>query len=510
MQIRTLALALSLAVAATTAGCNWGANETVARATEIAWREGDVDDALAEAKEQGKPVILYWGAVWCPPCNQMKASLFKDPSFIAETQNFVPVYLDGDTEGAQRWGEKFGISGYPTVIVLQPDGTEITRISSATMANELPELLRVAAGRTTSIEALLAKAQGDTAGLTADDWRILAGFDWRNDPKHFQDLAKAGTLLDRLATAAPGDALKRRFGLLALVVSAETDDEGKVVLTAAQQGRVAKVLKPILASADEVMANRQELTYDAAGLVSALPETAEREQLASALIAAGDAIYENDALSMTERVEALNIDVALASARGEVPADVLAKVRQRAEWADANARDKVTRQSVIDDAAYLLFDAGDRAGAKKLLTAELERSDQPYYYMSSLSDFAEREGDNAAAVEWARKAYAASQGPATRVQWAILWSNAVLRLTPEDNAAVTASAGAVIDELGKSPDSYYQRTRVKVAAWGDNLREWSDAHAGSDVLDRLRTRMAGVCDKQGAQAATCRQWSQAA
>ena len=116
-------------------------------------------------------MILYWGAVWCPPCNQMKASLFKDPAFIAETEKFVPVYLDGDTAGAQQWGERFGISGYPTVIVLSPDGTEVTRISSATMASELPELLRVAGGRTTSVEALLAKAEEDTASLTADDWR---------------------------------------------------------------------------------------------------------------------------------------------------------------------------------------------------------------------------------------------------------------------------------------------------------------------------------------------------
>ncbi len=508
MQIRSLALAFCLSAAA--AGCGEAGTTTeLAQAHEIAWREGDVNDALAEAKELGKPVILYWGAVWCPPCNQMKASLFKDPAFIAETGNFVPVYLDGDTEGAQRWGERFGISGYPTVIILRPDGTEITRISSATMANELPELLAVAARRTVSADALLAKAEETPGSLSDEDWRILAAFDWRNDPKHFGDLAKAGVLLDRLAGFAPTDPLKRRFGLLALAVNAAKDDDGKVVLTAAQQDRVETVLGPLLADPREVMANRQELTYDAAGLVSALPRGAERDALAKALIAAGEAIYANASLSLTERVEALNIDIGLTAVDGKVPPGVLAKVRERARWADSNAKDKTTRQSVIDDAAYLLFDAGDRAGAKRMLTAELERSDQPYYYMSSLSDFAEKEGDKAAAIEWARKAYEASQGPATRVQWAILYSNAVLRLAPADKAKVAAAAGAVIDELGKSPDSYYQRTRVKIAAWGGMLRDWSERNGGSEVLDRLRTRMAEVCARQGSQVATCREWSHA-
>src|SRR6188768_3520981 len=222
-------IALALALAAGTAACSQAdSTAKVAHASAIAWREGDVDDALAEAREQGKPVILYWGAVWCPPCNQMKSTLFKDPGFIAETEKFVPVYLDGDTAGAQAWGERFGISGYPTVIVLRPDGTEVTRISSATMAGQLPDLLRVAAGRTTSIETLLASAQADPAKLTADDWHILGDFDWRNDPKHFKDTAKAGTLLDQLAASAPEPALQRRFGLLALVVSAQKDDDGKI------------------------------------------------------------------------------------------------------------------------------------------------------------------------------------------------------------------------------------------------------------------------------------------
>src|SRR6185437_3488751 len=168
MQARTLALALGLAAAV--AGCKPAAEKpTATAAATIDWREGDVSDALAEARESDKPALLYWGGVWCPRCNQMKSSLFKDPACIAETRNFVPVYLDGDHKGAQQWGERFGISGYPTVIILRPDGTEITRVSSSTMAGQLPALLKTAAGRTTSTDDLLAKAQADPAKLTSDD-----------------------------------------------------------------------------------------------------------------------------------------------------------------------------------------------------------------------------------------------------------------------------------------------------------------------------------------------------
>jgi protein disulfide-isomerase len=502
MRMRTLALALGFAVAVT--GCKPAAEKqgTAAAAQKIAWREGDVADALAEAKENHKPALLYWGAVWCPPCNQMKASLFKDPAFIAETQQFIPVYLDGDSKGAQQWGERFGISGYPTVIVLRPDGTEVTRISSATMASQLPALLKTAAGRTTSTEDLLATAKADPAKLSADDWQILADFDWRDDPRHFGDPQTAVALLDRLAKAAPQPALQRRFALLAIVVGAQG---GK--LSQAQQARLVAILPPILGKYAEVKVNRQELNFDVPPMVAGLTDAKQRDTLGKSLIAAEDSIYMDKSLPIADRLDSTMAQVKLTAVRGKVPPAVLAKVQERARWADANAKDKMTRQGVIDDAAYLLFDAGDHAGAKKLETAELKRSDQPYYYMSSLSDFAEQEGDKAAAIDWARKAYEASQGPATRVQWAILYSNTVLRNAPADKAQVVKAADAVLDELGKTPDSYYQRTRVKVAAWGTKLRAWSMAHNGGDVLAALRTRMNGVCGKQGAQAATCREWA---
>lgn len=510
--MRLISIWLALGLALGLAACQRAASppENI-QAAEIEWREGDVDDALAEAKESGKPVMLYWGAKWCPPCNQMKSTLFKDAGFVAETRNFVPVYLDGDSEGAQRWGERFGISGYPTVIILRADGSEITRLSSATTVSQLPEILRVAATRTTPIETLFAAAAKNPAALTNDEWRLLAAFDWQNDPRHFSDPAHAGALLDRLAAAAPDGALERRFTLLALTVGARKGSDGRYRLDQIQQTRLLKVLPAILSNSEEVTANRLELSYSIPPLLAALPDARKRGALGASLVTALDRVYGDEALPIPDRLGTVSADIALAKAEGgPIPPAVREKVRVRAGWADKAATDPMVRQSVISSAAALLHEVGDAAGAKRLLEAELKRSASPYYYMLDLAGIAEEEGDGPAAIGWARKAYETAQGSATRVQWAIEYSKTVLRQAPDDKAAVEASAAAVIDELGKNPGSYYQRTRAKVSAWGSLIRQWSEAHDGAAALGRLDARMADVCAQQGEEAADCRRWAKAA
>ncbi|ESQ91937.1 hypothetical protein ABAC460_03300 [Asticcacaulis sp. AC460] len=508
--MRWMAIIMAVGLMAGLAGCDQkpaAPTELAAVGVEIAWREGDVDDALAEAKESHKPVLLYWGAKWCPPCNQLKTTLFKDRAFIAQTQKFVPVYLDGDTQGAQQWGERFGISGYPTIIVLRADGSEITRLSTAA---KLAEVLKVAAGRTTSIEALFETAEKTPEALSKDDWDLLAAFDWQNDPKHFGDRARTAALLERLAGAAPKGPLQRRFALLALAVATQKGADGTYALSAQQQARIEAVVPAILKTPREVVANRRELSGSIAALVAALPDAPSRGKIGAALIKALDRVYGDKSLPISDRLDTTYADIALDKAGEEaVSQPVLEKVRARAAWADETAKDAMVRQSVISTAADLLHEAGDAAGAKRLLEAELKRSASPYYYMLDLASLAEDAKDSPAAIGWARQAYETSHGSATRVQWAIEYSKTVLRQAPDDKAAVEASAQAVIDELGQNSGSYYQRTRVKVGAWGGLLRDWSQAHDGGAVLARLDKRMAGVCEKQGEAAQTCRKWGQA-
>ncbi|MDB5686439.1 MAG: dihydroneopterin aldolase, partial [Rhizorhabdus sp.] len=485
-------------VSLATAGCHKQPSESAgivqsASARQIAWREGDVDDAFAEAKEANKPVLLYWGAKWCPPCNLMKQTLFKDPNFIAETGNFIPVHLDGDSPGAQLWGEKFGISGYPTVIVLRPDHSEITRLAGGSTASSLADVLKVAATRTSSTEDLLKRAD-NPAALSADDWRLLASFDWLDDPKHFGNPKKGAAFVARLADAAPDPAIGRHFALTSLIMATGSD---KAKLTNEQQAQVRTVLPATLSDYAEVKANRQELSYGAADLIGALPDAAERQKLGAQLVAVLDRVAADESVPLGDRLSTINAQVTLSKAAngGKVAPDVLAKVRQRVAMVDHAATDPSMRQAVMPDAGQILADAGDAAGAERIWKGELPRAVAPYYYMADLADLAETAKDSKAAIGWLKQAADTAQGPATRIQWAMLYSQGVMRMKPDDKAAVEESAGAVVDALGRNDAGYAARTQKKADAWAGKLRDWSTKHAGAHVMARLDTKMAQACTR---------------
>src|ERR1700722_16832675 len=179
---------------------------------DIAWFDGSLDGAFIVAKRENRPVLIYWGAEWCPFCHTLKSTVFSRPDFIAKSKLFLPVYLDGDDDGAQKWGEEFHIQGYPTLIVLDPDRHEIIRLGAGRDVAQYAAALDVALENVQPVDALLKSV---TAGgsLKIEECRRLAYNSWELDTLEADSYA---TQADALATAAsdcPADALVERASL---------------------------------------------------------------------------------------------------------------------------------------------------------------------------------------------------------------------------------------------------------------------------------------------------------
>jgi len=471
-------------------------------AKAIAWRHGDVDDAFAEARESGRPVLLYWGAVWCPPCNKLKATLFQDPAFIALTGNFIPVYLDGDLPGAQAWGEEFGVRGYPTLVVLTPDRQEITRVAGGNDSAALVDTLKRAAGRRASVASVLQNALATPQSLSADDWAVLADYGWEVDANRLAGEQAPEKLLRGLAAHAPTPQLQRRFTLLALA-----SGDSKAKLDASDRA----VLSQVLADPAEVHANQSVLTYAGADLIArATQGSTDANALGAQLLAALQADAGAKA-SAEDRLGWVLVEIDLfrqQQPEGPLPAPLVAKTKAAVAAVDAASHTAYERQAIISTAAYALQQAGDDAGAEKLLKDELPRSHTPYYYMPDLAELAEKRGDKAAAIEWLRKAYEGAQGPATRVQWGVLYVEGLVRLTPDDAKAIEAATAQVVGELGEQPEGYHQRTRQRFEKLGKTLAAWSREHGGAQTLARLKARTEQACKRPTTQAAddACSDW----
>jgi thiol-disulfide isomerase/thioredoxin len=163
----------------------------------IDWFTGDVNAAFAAARAANKPVFLYWGAEWCPPCAQIKTTIFSKREFQERSRLFVPVYLDGDTPSAQKYGERFGVVGYPTMILFKPDGTEITRLPGGVDVARYARILDVALADARPVSDILAAARSGGA-VTSNDWRLLAYYPWGNGrllPQDQQQATRTGASL---------------------------------------------------------------------------------------------------------------------------------------------------------------------------------------------------------------------------------------------------------------------------------------------------------------------------
>ncbi|HSY28440.1 MAG TPA: thioredoxin family protein [Burkholderiaceae bacterium] len=507
MKLRTFALS---ALLLTSPAFTFAATEKPAAHAEagIDWYKGDVDAAFSYAKKHNKPLFLYWGAVWCPPCNQVKATVFNRQGFIERSRFFVPVHLDGDDPSAQKLGARFKVRGYPTMILFHPDGTEITRLPGEVDSERYLQVLELGMNAGHSVKDTLRVALADGSKLTADDWRLLAYYSWDTDEQQMMSAKELPTTLQRLAALCPPGDTATHLALSALVAAATAApvDVPSVDKTAATQ-LLLKVLRDPRVSRD----NMDILTNYSSEIVTLVsePKSDARAQLAKAWDGAMERLADDTTLSKADRLSAIDTEVALA--RLDIPEGPLApalvqEVRQRVAAADHATTDIYERQSVINNAQQTLSDAGLIDESDVLLKAELKRSHSPYYFMKDLAANAKKRGDTKAALDWYEQAYNAAKGPATRLQWGSAYLGGLLELAPDDEKRIEKAANSIIGELGDTQNAFYERNRRELEKLGHKFQVWNTLGQHDAVFKKVHQHLSGVCSKLPAndpQRATC-------
>lgn len=110
------------------------------------------DEGAKAARETGKPIFIYFWAIWCKYCEKLHTEVYPDPEvskYLREDFVLVAIDLDENKKDAQRFGVQFP----PHLIFLSPDGKIITRIPGFVPKEVLVSVMqKVLEGSTANLE----------------------------------------------------------------------------------------------------------------------------------------------------------------------------------------------------------------------------------------------------------------------------------------------------------------------------------------------------------------------
>ena len=415
----------------------------------------------------------------------------------------MAVLLDGDDPGAQKWGDVFHVSGYPTVLVLRPDRTELARIAGGMDLTQYAEVLDLVLGDVRPVQAVLASLDASGASLSQDDCRRLAYNAWELDDTSSENWSATAQSLQRAADRCPAAARVERARLIVVAAYAASRAEAASLKAgkpaSALLARLVRSIHDLLADRELALStadNLQDLDKDffsAAIQVEPRRIAKLRQRWIGVMDAMATDSHYAEAGQITAIASKLKAMQALEPAEG-IPAPLVAAANERIEATLARTHDEHARPAVVNASLDLLDVLGEDDRAYSILDQEVKTSKAPYYYMLDLASLDEKRGHKDAAVALLGRAYRESQGTATRFQWGTVYVRGLVRMRPQGETEIRDAALAVLGELD-GPDRIYRRSRIGLEKLDGSLREWDKKSAHAGVITVLRKRMDEVCGK---------------
>ncbi|MFN8846194.1 MAG: thioredoxin family protein [Bdellovibrionales bacterium] len=458
---------------------------TTALGSQISWHKGPVEDALKMAKTQKKPMILYWGASWCPPCEALKLNVFPNPEFIEATKNFVMIYLDGDNKDAQIWGEKFGATGYPSLIVLNENAVELQRLNSLMSAPELAKELLQAQQNSQNMDELLENILQEKTldKISPQSWTRLAKYRWENHPqwesRKEEFIAKFKLIVEKIPSHFANE--KNFFDFIILRYRLATLKPGEKLDSLVLDAGLELVNKIIL---DKKMTLTffEDITFGAETFPRGFfPDPSEnRIELIRFIMNYRKALwelYKHKDLTLQQRGYVLaGISELSSFHHPEYP--VLTSDEQKRlkdELLQTLNKSKSSQERVVvfnilpyifkklgksDEARQLILKFQDKLGSKNLVYTQLANLDID-------------EGRLESALKWSEKAHATATGAATRSQWGQSYAQLLIEVSPKNHKQIWKVSQEIIDEGLSVKDGLSGRSARSLNRLKKNLISWS-------------------------------------
>lgn len=110
------------------------AAQVAGSAGQIAFVEG-FEHGLQLARNEQKPLLLFFTAEWCKYCQQMEREAFAQQAVVELSREFVCVLIDADAE--PDICRQFDVRGFPTIQFVSSSGLRLNRVTGKQPASQL-------------------------------------------------------------------------------------------------------------------------------------------------------------------------------------------------------------------------------------------------------------------------------------------------------------------------------------------------------------------------------------